>query len=439
MIPLHASSPRDPPRRVLHVGLDDTDSKKGMCTTYLAVVLMRELAGRFGGRLVGHPRLVRLNPNCPYKTRGNAALAFDVELPEQELGRAKLFVLSQVPAYADMKEKGTDPGVAFVTGELPEGLAEFSREVVTRMVSMRHATSTAKKLGIEIHRFGYGRGIIGAMAAMGNSFDSGSTYELIAYRTKEHVGTRRAMDVQSVMEMDRATSTFTFDNFDYGTGEVRIMPHTPCPVYFGIRGTDASKLEEALKLLRPVEPVETHMVFKTNQGTDAHIRRATVADVRPGTSVRVRGIVTGKPRTLRGGHVFFDVSDGTGSIACAAYEPTKGFRSLVAELREGDAVEVYGGAKKKPRLPITVNLEKIKVESLAEQVRKKSPPCPECGRSMKSEGKGKGYQCPRCKFRDGRARPMAVKQERRIKEGLYAVPPRARRHLSRPAHLHYQL
>src|SRR3990170_6298577 len=52
------------------LGVDDTDSVSGMCTTYLATELVRRLPFD----LLGYPRLVRLNPNVPWKTRGNGAI-----------------------------------------------------------------------------------------------------------------------------------------------------------------------------------------------------------------------------------------------------------------------------------------------------------------------------------------------------------------------------
>ncbi|MEC9333069.1 MAG: DNA-binding protein, partial [Candidatus Thermoplasmatota archaeon] len=57
---------------MLHIGIDDTDSVKGGCTTWLATEIIAELP-EFD--LIGPPRLVRLNPNVPWKTRGNAAVA----------------------------------------------------------------------------------------------------------------------------------------------------------------------------------------------------------------------------------------------------------------------------------------------------------------------------------------------------------------------------
>src|ERR1700704_2607003 len=57
---------------VLRIGVDDTDSLRGMCTTFLATELVRDLTKTWD--LIGFPRLVRLNPNIPWKTRGNGAI-----------------------------------------------------------------------------------------------------------------------------------------------------------------------------------------------------------------------------------------------------------------------------------------------------------------------------------------------------------------------------
>src|SRR3970282_1058864 len=55
----------------LYLAVDDTDSRNGMCTTFLATELVRALSA---WDLIGFPRLVRLNPNVPWKTRGNGAI-----------------------------------------------------------------------------------------------------------------------------------------------------------------------------------------------------------------------------------------------------------------------------------------------------------------------------------------------------------------------------
>ena len=58
----------------MFVAADDTDSMRGNCTTYLATEIIRELVIDGDLDLIGFPRLVRLNPAIPWKTRGNGSL-----------------------------------------------------------------------------------------------------------------------------------------------------------------------------------------------------------------------------------------------------------------------------------------------------------------------------------------------------------------------------
>jgi tRNA(Ile2)-agmatinylcytidine synthase len=425
---------------LLHVGLDDTDSTEGMCTTYLAAVLIDDIGSTFDLELAGFPRLIRLNPNCPFKTRGNAALSFKFRAPPDIIPQVKELVLRRVKEMAMLDDEGTESGVAFFVGEqIPVSLGEFSSRVVKEMVTIEDADVVADSLGIEVHKFKLGRGIIGALAAIGNRLEYGRTYELIAYRTPQFVGTRREMELGSIVAMNDATYPFTFDNLDKNTGEVRIMPHTPCPVYFGIRAFKPHYLERAFSLLKPLQPVERFQIYETNQATDAHISDATAGKITPLTTVKVSGTVCTKPRAIRGGHLIFRIKDDSGSVDCAIYEPTRGFRDVGRALIPGDAVRVYGGVKEKPTTPLTINVEKMEVLSLATLEVTKNPGCPKCGKTMKSEGKGKGYQCPACKFKSLSLQPSRVKLGRTISPGLYAVPPRARRHLSKPATLPYEL
>jgi len=58
----------------LHVAFDDTDSREGRCTTHLAFKVVEHLKKKQGAKLVDYPLLIRLNPNIPWKTRGNGAV-----------------------------------------------------------------------------------------------------------------------------------------------------------------------------------------------------------------------------------------------------------------------------------------------------------------------------------------------------------------------------
>ncbi len=94
----------------MQIGLDDTDSTKGGCTTYLAAVLIEKLK-EFNVQFFDYPALIRLNPNVPWKTRGNGALClrfnYDAKFEDQITNSA----MELWETHSAIKEKGTDPGI----------------------------------------------------------------------------------------------------------------------------------------------------------------------------------------------------------------------------------------------------------------------------------------------------------------------------------------
>jgi len=416
----------------LWIGIDDTDSKDGMCTTYVGAVVIDRLK-KLGAKIIDFPRLIRLNPNWKLKTRGNCAVALNVEVQEQKISVVKSVVLKTVEELAELDHETTNPGVVFYQSEkIPAKLRAFSKKVVQDVVTIDEAETLAQKIGVEVHKFKLGRGIIGGLAAIGNTLKNDWTFELITYRVPENWGSKRKIDATSVVEMNSKTFPKTFDNLDQSTGEIRITPHTPCPILYGIRGESAKATIKARRLVKEMEPIERVVVYKTNQGTDEHLRRARIAEARPNWSVIVDGDVYEKPRVIPGGHVIFKICDATGKIDCAAYEPTRQFREVVKKLVVGDKVRVYGGIKEKPELPLTINLEKIAILKPAPVFAKVNPICKSCGRRMKSEGKDKGYSCKKCKIRLPPKAAKILKMPRDIIAGAFEVPPRARRHLAKP-------
>ena len=417
---------------LLHIGIDDTDSKEGMCTTYVGAVAIDSLKSQ-GVKLEGYPKLIRLNPNWKLKTRGNCAIAFTTNVQKHQIPVVKETVLRTVEELAELHIKTTNPGVVFYEGErIPIKLRKFSKKVVQDITTIDEAESLAGEIGAEVHKFKLGRGIIGALAAIGNTLEHDWTFELIAYRKPENRGTPRKVDTASVVKMNTKTFPTTFGNLDPFTGEIRITPHTPCPILYGIRGEDAKTTLAAHKLVKSLEPIERFVVYMTNQGTDEHLRQAKVAEVKPYWSVIVGGEVSSAPKIIPGGHVIFSMRDKTGKIDCAAYEPTRQFRDVAKKLIIGDKVVAYGGVKEKPELPLTINLEKLSILKLVPVLRKVNPTCPRCGKRMKSEGKGKGYSCKRCKIKVPASAAKLVEMRREIEVGAFEVPPRARRHLAKP-------
>ena len=89
------------------IGIDDTDSPAGMCTTYIGAVLVRQL--EHAGIRVVDTRLVRLNPNVIHKTRGNAAVCIEAV---GDLEAAFELVAACVEELAEFDDPQTNPGVA---------------------------------------------------------------------------------------------------------------------------------------------------------------------------------------------------------------------------------------------------------------------------------------------------------------------------------------
>lgn len=382
--------------------------------------------------LEGFPRLIRLNPNCPYKTRGNCSISLTVQVESHEVEVVKRTVVEAVSELAELNCDSTNPGVVFYEGtlELAE-LRDYSLRVIREIVQLEDAERIADKIGADARKFKLGRGLIGALAAIAVPLED-KTYELVAYRARENWGKKRLIDEESVYTMDRFTFPDTFDNIDPKTGEIRITPHTPCPILYGVRAQSPERTLEANAMIRSLEPIERFVIYETNQATDAHLMRSEIGGIKPNTSVVTEGLVSAKPRTIVGGHVIFVISEGGKSVHCAAYEPTRGFREDVSSLIVGDRVRVYGGAKEKPGLPMTVNLEKLEVLEIARDFVLKNPVCPVCEKSAKSEGSGKGYSCKKCGRRFSASEKIVFERPRGIKVGLYEVPPRARRHLAKP-------
>ena len=415
-----------------HIGIDDTDSRKGGCTTYTAALLVGEL-WKNGFTPADFPWLVRLNPNIPWKTRGNGALAIHLRVEEESLGEIKKIALEIVRKTTDHSIPSTDPAVVFLEGKIPEELTNFSSKAVHDLIRVGEARTVSRKVNAEPHLFKGSRGLVGALAAIGPDLIRDCTFEIIAYRTGKYVGTPRRVDAASVEEMDSKFQDRTFNNLDPQTGRVLICPHGPDPVLFGIRGEDPLSLLEAFREVRVREPIERVMMFRTNHGTDAHLGvLRNVGSLQTYQSAVVKGRVETFPRVLRGGHIIFRLSDCTGFIDCAAYEPTGSFRRRVQELIPGDRVKALGGVRRISSGRLTLNLEKLEVLELAEDVRWENPRCVQCNRRCESMGRNQGYRCRRCGLRYPKNSAIFVVTNRPLKQMLYIPPPRANRHLTKP-------
>jgi len=325
--------------------------------------------------------------------------------------------------YARFEDENTNPG--FVLLKKQPSFKTY-KKTVQEIVTLKETEKLLKSANASYKGFKNKRGIIGATGSAAWASKNDETFELIAYRKKEKWGSKRHVDDISTKKMDKKC-TSTFDNYDYKNKHNRLVPSSPCPVLFGIRGDDEKELIIAKNMIKS-ETVDCWLVFETNQGTDNHLQKKVITKIQPYDSVIVKGIVSKNPITIEGGHVIFKIKDSTGSIDCAAYEPTKQFRSIIRKLVVGDKVDVYGGVRKKP---LTINLEKINIKYLEKQVEKtENPVCPICGKHMKSKGTNQGYKCKKCGTKS--LKPIFKEKNRGLNTGFYEVPVCARRHLSKP-------
>ena len=421
-------------KKTLHIGLDDTDSTRRGCTTYIAALLVEKLL-KLGANFIDYPNLIRLNPNVPWKTRGNGALCLRIQHDETAESQIKETVISAVEEHADLQCRGTDPGTVFFNAaRIPKEIRAFAKNTITGIADLKDATKLLKKFNGEALAFKEGRGVIGALAAVGENLQADHTYEVIAYRTPENYGAKRQVDEKSIFEMDRATKPYTFNNVDTEKKRVIITPRGPDPILFGIRGESPQIVKEAFLMVKALEPVERWVIFRTYQGTDAHLKRVKqLGQIRPYSPVIAKGTVSASPRMIRGKHIIFSIKDDSSEVDCAAYEPTGALRTAARKLIVGDELEVYGGVRRPSQSkPVTINLEKIRALKFASQIVYRNPVSPKCADRLKSMGTNKGFRCDKCGARYPSIRKVGVKVKRDIKRGLYMTSTRSQRHLTKP-------
>jgi len=412
---------------VLNIGFDDTDSPKGMCTTFLAYKIV-DLLKKQKTEFLDFPRLIRFNPNIPWKTRGNGAVS--IKIKTRNPSNIKTQVKNLVSKYSDVKN-GANPGLVFYENDfIPSEFTNFSNLALWRLINRNNAKKFAKKNNLEFFYQGNGQGLIGAIGAIGYDFQD-HTLELLSYRKKTKFGKERKISSESVKNMQEKTSPNTFNSFDTKNGRILITPHGPDPVFYGVRGENVDSLLYASKILKSEEKLDGYMIFKSNQGTGDHLKNElNFENMKPYDSGKITGIVSNTPEITKGGHVFFKILSNNHEFWCAVYKPT-GISRVASNLIKGDKICVGGGVRKASKnFPRIINLEFINVIHLEKYLLKSNPLCKKCNKKMKSKGKNQGFQCVRCGKKA--SRKISYQVSRKIKKQLYIPIVSAHRHLTRP-------
>ncbi|NMC76300.1 MAG: DUF1743 domain-containing protein [Candidatus Methanofastidiosa archaeon] len=409
------------------IGLDDTDSVFGMCTTYIGTLIIEAIKDIDINLIKEPPKLIRLNPNNPYKTRGNGAVSIRIveNVDSTTIKKIKSLSFDIIRNYSESGEN-TNPAIIFVEDNSINNEVEiFSERALHELLSIDEAVSILKRIGADYEFMGNGRGLIGSLASCGLRLED-FTYELIVYRNHYKRG-KKAVSEKSAMEIEKKYSPRIFSSYDFINNRMMISPHSDCPILYGIRGESPEILLEAASIIDSEKPYKRNL-FITNQGTDMHLQKKNIEEILPYSSVITEGIISKSPYTVLGGHVFFEISNGK-EILCAAYEPTKGFRDIIRKLTKGDKIKAYGGVLE-TQYGLTLNLERIEILELSKIYKIEKPLCHICGNQMKSIGKDKGYRCKKCHTKNNEFSKIPISRD--VELGLYEVPMCAKRHLSKP-------
>ncbi len=399
------------------IGLDDTDSYSGGCTTWIATRLLIDNINN----VLDFPYLIRLNPEIPWKTRGNGALALKLRITDEDAElRVKDFILKN-----SRMEGKTSPGIIICRQKI--ALDFFADKTLKDIVTKRLLENALSQIqDAEIYFIDdRKRGLIGAIAAVSHQWKD-YTYELIAYRSDP--GNERAQNLVDVLYLDSFTSPITFLNFDREEGKPLIYPHGPDPVLFGIRGEDPNVLMASFNLIS--NRAQMWAVFKTNQATNEHIIPITeLTFARPYTTVSLTVYLIKEPQIVRGGHVILQIKDAKGNSAEAiVYRQTVTLNRAARELMPGDKLFIWGAVRPDAR-SLTINIHGFRPISLV-QMEYSVPKCPLCGRSMRKTNMAT-FECERCKTKSHAFAVIPLK--RQLLEGKDYLPsPSSFKHLMKP-------
>ncbi|MCY3976104.1 MAG: tRNA(Ile)(2)-agmatinylcytidine synthase [Thaumarchaeota archaeon] len=407
----------------VHIGIDDTDSKYGMCTTYLAYELVRLLRKEVD--FLDYPKLIRLNPNIPWKTRGNGSIS--IKIKTTNFGRLKTRIINLVMGLADI-ENGANPGLVFYYNDvIPNRLINFSQSALFKLISRNKIKQFLESNDVDYFSSGNSQGLIGATSAIGYQFND-HTFELITYRKKSKIGGVRKISLDNVKLIQKKYATI-FNS--YYKNRILITPHGPDPVFYGIRGEDVKSLICASKLIQTNEHPKGYMVFKSNQGTSSHLdNQIDTSKFEPYASGTITGHISTIPIVNKGGHVTFFITNNSYTVKCISYRQTR-LMNILMHLLVGDLVSVGGGIRKASKKHERVlNLELLKILKLVKHVKLANPKCKICNKNMKSEGHDQGFECRKCKTKQ--THKIIINVQRSIKCGTYIPIPNAHRHLTRP-------
>ena len=406
-------------KRVIRIGLDDTDHIDCACTTEHFQRLLTRLNNSIVSFETKERRLVRLWPFAPNRTRGNAALAAICSVNIVDLNNVDSICREFMDdlnkeiqrTYPDTGQKPS-PCLLIALDDYPESWYwEAVRGEVSLKVRKKQIPDSTKIYSIEHNP----NGIVGASSAIAWNPNEQNTWELIAWRSEDKISSPREVSSQAIESMSENFPT-TFANRDPTTGRGMIMPRTNCPVLYGIRAESSEELQSAHEFLQIREDVEkcySWAIHRTNQISDDHLLGSEI------------GVVSSFPLEVQGGHSSVSVWTGSSSFTLVAFAESGEVNALLRRLNPGDEVEWMGLLSPSSE----VHLERLRVNTSSPRVGKR-PEC--CNKTMRSAGVGQGLRCKTCGNSIEKVWQTKLESFNSQHQGWVEPNPANRRHLAKP-------
>ena len=404
---------------MLRIGLDDTDHIEIGCTTKTMDDFIKYIASNLDVTIIER-RLVRLWPFARRRTRGNGALGAIVEINsssfDEFVSTSKVWFSQLIDTISTYPNSGLLPSPVMVisTGVVPE---EWYWDAVRNEVDHKLMLDNALEYKCAVMYSQTFFGVVGACAAISWNPRHYSSWELIAWRKQEAIGSPRKVSSEAVFGLEDDHKD-TFLNRDPTKGKGMIAPRTPCPVLYGIRGTSEISVSNAHHWLQERSDVEESIAYathRTNQLSDDHI-----VSIQSGT-------VTSIAKETKGGHANIPVFSSGNALNLVAFNEGGPVNSLLRKLEPGDLVSWAGLTAPDG----SIHLERLRLDDATPRISSR-PIC--CSRTMRSAGKGQKLRCDDC----GRMQRKIWLFSDKLthfghKEGSWVEPSASnRRHLSRP-------
>ncbi len=333
------------------LGIDDTDSLEGGCTTLVFHQLLEALPCEHG-----EPRLTRLWPFAAQRTRGNASLSVEIYSDKSIIEWLNNYWIENIlplkgqvseSDHSERQQYPSDPGMTLFEHQPDE---DYYWKAVRGNTDFYEGG----------HQWG-GKGRIGAAASCAWRARA-STWEGIAWREGERLVSEDALRL-----VDEMKGTFLCR--DPRTKRGLISPRGPCPVMFGVRAKTREVANQATEILvQNSAPTLGSRVFNTNQATGDHIETIEKSTIE-------------SKEILQGGHVILN-------DVMMIFGESGDLNKLAQWLEVGDSIEWMG-----MEYEGKFHLEAMNVIKSSRNLR---PLC-DCGTRMKSMGTNQGVRCPKCK------------------------------------------